>query len=99
MRLTKKQWAFLIIAVLVLALQLFLFMNISMFYSQMQAFEAAKTACISLNEGDACSFTIDEAEFTGRCVKDRKKTLACKPVLLFSNKGSLFNSNTSKMQQ
>ena len=79
MRLTKKQWVFLITVILLLGLLIFALININLFYNKVDIFKGAEASCNDLSEGDKCSFFIDEKEIEGVCELGKKDVLICKP--------------------
>lgn len=78
MKLAKKQWILAITAICVMALLLFLVINISMTYMHIPFFEKAAEACSNLKEGDKCSFVIGPRELSGTCERDRLGMLSCR---------------------
>ena len=78
MKLAKKQWVLAIAAISVLALLLFLAININMAYMHIPVFEKAAKACIGLSEGNSCSFMLGDKELKGMCEIDKKGILICR---------------------
>jgi hypothetical protein len=80
MKLTKKQLIFLITIILLLGLITFILININLAHKRIEIFKETKISCENLNEGDKCSFFLNEKEIKGICEKNRKEILACKPT-------------------
>lgn len=79
MVLTKRQWIFLIIGLLILIFILFIFINVHLFSTRLEISKEARGACDSLEEGEECSFFCQGREFHGICKKDKASSgLVCR---------------------
>lgn len=52
----------------------------SLFYNKIDVFKDAEKCCESLEEGEECSFYLDDKSIEGFCERGKKDVLICKPL-------------------